>query len=105
MDNSARIAWYALPVTIRDLVRLTLMQDRGEKCVYLPLRRRTRQDSNGNNEYMLDRITRMEAMLKEANVALPVQYHIHETTQQTPKGGHGVSISNEYDEDNPNHLA
>ncbi|CZR52471.1 uncharacterized protein PAC_02348 [Phialocephala subalpina] len=40
-------------------------RDRGEKCVYATSRRRSRREGYGNSEAMLERIARLEAMLKE----------------------------------------
>jgi hypothetical protein len=48
----------------------------------------------------------MEAMLKEANIAVPIQQPVHETTPQSSKGGQAITVPSEYgnDGDNPNHF-
>ncbi|TVY30806.1 putative transcriptional regulatory protein [Lachnellula hyalina] len=58
-----------------------LKKDRGEKCVYLALKRRGRKESHGSGEFVLNRIARMEAMLQEANVVPPLLQNFGETDQ------------------------
>lgn len=46
------------------------LQDRGEDCIYLALRRRRRRSALENDEAIEGRIARMEAALREANLSV-----------------------------------